>query len=75
MSTLREHQNTDVNSYMKHANIKDYYIYNILSLLESHKGKVRGLYVMNKKKQISFIPEEKECCTIASLSEDGQVIV
>ncbi len=27
MSTLREHQNTDVNYYMKHANIKDYYIY------------------------------------------------
>ena len=81
MSTLREHQNTDVNSYMKHANIKDYYIYNISSLLESHKGKVKGLkwfppgYVMNKKKQITFIPEEKECCTIASLGEDGQVIV
>jgi hypothetical protein len=30
---------------------------------------------MNKKKQITFIPEEKECCTIASLGEDGQVIV
>ena len=29
MSTLREDQNTYVSSYMKHANIKDYYIYNI----------------------------------------------
>ena len=81
ISILREHLNTDVNSYIKKANLKDFYIYNLSSLYESHKSKVTSLkwfppgYFINKKKQIIYDPEEKNCCIIASLGEDGQIIL
>ena len=32
ISILREHLNTDVNSYIKKANLKDFYVYNLSSL-------------------------------------------
>ena len=81
LGILRQYSNTDYTSIQKKMNIKDYYIYNISSLHESHKGRVTALkwfppgYSINKKNQIIFSEEEKDVCILASLGEDGQVIV
>ena len=81
LGILRTYSNTDYNTTAKKMNIKDFYIYNISSLHESHKGRVTALkwfppgYSINKKNQIVFADDVKEVCTLASLGEDGQVIV
>ena len=82
LGILRANANTDYNTMVKKMNIKDYYIYNISSLHESHKGRVTALkwfppgYSINKKNQIVYSKEdEKEVGVVASLGEDGQVIV
>ncbi|MCQ2818360.1 MAG: hypothetical protein MJ252_13925 [archaeon] len=81
METLRSHANTDFSSIAKKINKKDYYQYKMPKLSQSHQGKIRGLrwltpgYCFGKKTPVRFDEELKESGILASLGEDGQIIL
>ena len=76
INILKTHGNTDY-SYLKKADIKEFYIYNLSSLKWTHQSLISAVkwfppgYSYKKKGQMQYSPDEHESSIVVSLGEDG----
>jgi hypothetical protein len=81
ISTLKTYANTDMYSYLKKADIKDFYIYNLSSLKWTHQSLITAVkwfppgYSFKKKGQMQYSPDEHESSIVVSLGEDGIAMI
>ena len=81
INILKTHANTDVYSYLKKADIKDYYLYNLSSLKWTHQSNITAVkwfppgYSYKKKGQMQYSPDEHDSSIVVSLGEDGIIMV
>ena len=81
INILKTHANTDMYSYLKKADIKEYYLYNLSSLKWTHQSNITAVkwfppgYSYKKKGQMQFSPDEHESSIVVSLGEDGIVMI
>ena len=81
INILKTHANTDMYSYLKKADIKDFYLYNLSSLKWTHQSNITAVkwfppgYSYKKKGQMQFSPDEHESSIVVSLGEDGIIMV
>ena len=81
INILKTHANTDVYSYLKKADIKEFYLYNLSSLKWTHQSNITSVkwfppgYSYKKKGQMQFSPDEHESSIVVSLGEDGIVMI
>ena len=73
--------NTDMYSYLKKADIKEFYLFNLSSLKWTHQSNITSVkwfppgYSYKKKGQMQFSPDEHESSIVVSLGEDGIVMI
>ena len=81
INILKTHGNTDMYSYLKKADIKEFYVYNLSSLKWTHQSLITAVkwfppgYSYKKKGQMQFSPDEHESSIVVSLGEDGIAMV
>ena len=81
INILKTYGNTDMYSYLKKADIKEFYIYNLSSLKWTHQSLITAVkwfppgYSYKKKGQMQYSPDEHESSIVVSLGEDGIVMV
>ena len=81
INILKTHANTDMYSYLKKADIKEFYLYNLSSLKWTHQSNITAVkwfppgYSYKKKGQMQFSPDEHESSIVVSLGEDGIIMV
>ena len=81
INILKTHANTDVYSYLKKENIKEFYLYNLSSLKWTHQSNITAVkwfppgYSYKKKGQMQYSPDEHESSIVVSLGEDGIVMI
>ena len=80
INILKTHANMDY-SYLKKADIKEFYLYNLSSLKWTHQSIITAVkwfppgYSYKKKGQMQFSPDEHESSIVVSLGEDGIVMI
>ena len=81
INILKTHANTDMYSYLKKADIKEFYLYNLSSLKWTHQSNITAVkwfppgYSYKKKGQMQYSPDEHESSIVVSLGEDGIVMI
>ena len=81
INILKTYGNTDMYSYLKKTDIKEFYIYNLSSLKWTHQSLISAVkwfppgYSYKKKGQMQFSPDEHESSIVVSLGEDGIAMV
>ena len=81
INILKTHANTDMYSYLKKADIKEFYLFNLSSLKWTHQSNITSVkwfppgYSYKKKGQMQFSPDEHESSIVVSLGEDGIAMV
>ena len=81
INILKTHANTDMYSYLKKADIKEFYLFNLSSLKWTHQSNITSVkwfppgYSYKKKGQMQFSPDEHESSIVVSLGEDGIVMI
>ena len=81
INILKTHGNTDMYSYLKKADIKEFYVYNLSSLKWTHQSLITAVkwfppgYSYKKKGQMQYSPDEHESSIVVSLGEDGIVMI
>ena len=81
INILKTYGNTDMYSYLKKADIKEFYIYNLSSLKWTHQSLITAVkwfppgYSYKKKGQMQYSPDDHESSIVVSLGEDGIVMV
>ena len=81
INILKTHGNTDMYSYLKKADVKEFYVYNLSSLKWTHQSLITAVkwfppgYSYKKKGQMQFSPDEHESSIVVSLGEDGIAMV
>ena len=81
INILKTHANTDMYSYLRKADIKEFYLYNLSSLKWTHQSNITSVkwfppgYSYKKKGQMQFSPDEHESSIVVSLGEDGIVMI
>ena len=81
INILKTYGNTDMYSYLKKADIKDFYVYNLSSLKWTHQSLITAVkwfppgYSFKKKGQMQFSPDDHESSIVVSLGEDGIAMV
>ena len=78
---LKTYGNTDMYSYLKKADIKEFYVYNLSSLKWTHQSLITAVkwfppgYSYKKKGQMQFSPDDHESSIVVSLGEDGIAMI
>ena len=81
INILKTHGNTDMYSYLKKADIKEFYVYNLSSLKWTHQSLITAVkwfppgYSYKKKGQMQYSPDEHESSIVVSLGEDGIAMI
>ena len=81
INILKTYGNTDMYSYLKKADIREFYIYNLSSLKWTHQSLITAVkwfppgYSYKKKGQMQYSPDDHESSIVISLGEDGIVMV
>ena len=81
INILKTYENTDMYSYLKKADIKEFYIYNLSSLKWTHQSLITVVkwftpgYSYKKNFQMQYFPDDHESSIDISLGDDGIVMV
>ena len=81
INLLKTHGNTDMYSYLKKSDVRDFYVFNLSSLKWTHQSLISAVkwypagYSYKKKGQMIFSKDDHESSIVVSLGEDGIAMI